>query len=100
MCKMMPGMNQCKTCPAPVNDVSDCDLMKTYSALCGSMEMNGCQSYQEFCSANLLQKINVPTYCEGFVIKATSTASPTQTNGATQLTYGSFFGVLVVLLQI
>jgi hypothetical protein len=59
------------------------------------MEMDGCQSYQAFCSANVM---NVPMYCEGFVMKPTTTATLTYTNDANGLGYGSAFVIVLIAM--
>jgi hypothetical protein len=66
ICTDMPGMALCSTCPAPVDGVSNCNLLSTYMGLCGVHDMTQCNVYDQICMKAVEEEIELPNLCAKF----------------------------------
>ncbi|KAF9117683.1 hypothetical protein BGW39_001899, partial [Mortierella sp. 14UC] len=76
VCQEMPGMSDCKTCPAPdTSGYSQCDEVAAWKGLCLDMpEMTQCPSYNAMCKNTTFAPFCNATY--------KAPAAPATTSGA------------------
>ncbi|KAJ3323384.1 hypothetical protein HDV06_001904 [Boothiomyces sp. JEL0866] len=73
LCKEMPSMTACKSCPDPT--AASCDLMGTFSSICSQMPMTNCGDIVKLCSTSAGSSLS---YCPA-VLAANPSANNTTT---------------------